>query len=127
MRNIQKLVASNTAVVLLFAVLALLSPQNINLLAAICFPALLTINLLFLRRRLRRIGAPDEEEQAVARSGQFSTYACSAIFFAGTLGGLLMIMQGELPRTVLPLLLIPLSVAIYCLRIARGSGTRRPS
>ena len=49
-------------------------------------------------------------------------YACSAIFFVGTLYGVLMIAQGDLPRMVSPLLLVPLSLAVYCLKTARRPG-----
>jgi len=126
-RAVYTMVALDTVVVLLAVLAVLINPRVLTLLASVCFPTLLVLNYLFLRRKLGRIGPPAAEERSTPYSGRFSIYACSAIFFAGTLYGLLMIMRGDLPRTVLPLLLVPLSVAIYCLRTARGAGTGRPN
>jgi len=126
-RVVYTMAAVDTAVVFLVVALALVRPWDITLLAAVCFPSLLLVNFLFLRGKLSEIGPPATEEQTVPRSRRFCIYACAAVFFAGTLYGLLMVMQGEIPRTVLPLLLIPLSLAIYSLKTARRVGTRKPS
>lgn len=112
-------------VVFLFIVILLSRLLDLRVLAAICFPTLLVSNFLFLRRKLRMVGQAPTKEGAVTRSHRFSVYACSAIFFVGTLYGVLMISQGELPRTILPLLLVPLSLAVYCLRTARRAGVRK--
>lgn len=93
------------------------------------FATVLISNVLFLRRKLRMLGPPTTEEGArvpplTAEEGarvprrRFSLYGSAAVFFAGTLYGLLMISQGDLPRPVLPLLLIPLFLAVYCLKVA---------
>lgn len=84
---------------------------------------LLIFNFLFLRRKL---GKKPSTEETVRHSSRFYVYACAGIFFIGMLYGVLMISQGELPRTILPLLLVPLSLAIYCLIVARRSRTHKP-
>jgi hypothetical protein len=125
-RAVYAMVAVNTALLFLLVAVFLRASSHLMIVIAVCFPALVIFNFLFLRRKLRRIGPPAEEECGVAHSGRFSTYACSAIFFAGTLGGLRMITQGELPWTTLPFLVFPLSLAIYCLKVARRNSTRKP-
>jgi len=125
-RAMYAMTAVDTTLVFLLVVVFLRWPSNRMILAAVCFPALLIFNFIFLRRKLRMVGPPTAEEGARAHAHKFSLYGGSAIFFAGTLYGLLMISQGELPRTVLPLLLIPLSLAVYSLRVARRSAARKP-
>jgi len=112
-------------VVVLFIVILLSRFSDLTVLAAICLPTLLIFNFLFLRRKLRTAVQDPKKEGAVTHSHMFSVYACSTIFFVGTLYGVLMILQGELPRTVLPLLLVPLSLAVYCLKTARRAGARK--
>jgi predicted MFS family arabinose efflux permease len=121
-RAVFAMVAVDAVVVLVVVLLSRLF--TVMLLAALCLPALLIFNFLFLRYKLRVVGQAPTEERAAGHSHRFSVYACSAIFFAGTLYGVLMISQGELPRTALPLLLVPLSLAVYCLRRARRAGVR---
>lgn len=116
-------VAVDVAVVLIVVLLS--RSFNLMLLVAVCLPALLIFNFLFLRYKLRLVGQAPTEGRAAGRSHKFSLYACSAIFFVGTFCGVLMISQGELPRMILPLLLVPLSLAVLCLRTARRSGMRK--
>jgi len=124
-RAVYRIVALDAVIVLFLVVGVLINPRALPLLAPVCFPILLVLNFVLLRRSARKIGPPAAvEERATPHSGRFSIYACSGIFFAGTLYGLLMVIRGDLPRTVLPFLLVPLSVAIYCLRTARRAGTR---
>lgn len=123
-RTIYAMIAVDGAAILVF-VLALLSrPRDLPLLATICFVTLFLFNFVFLRRKLRNVGPPATEE-SVTHSRSVSVYACSVIFFVGTLYGVLMIAGGELPRTILPLLLVPLSLAVYLLKVARRAVTRR--
>lgn len=119
-RAVYAMVAVDAAVILVAVLLSRLF--TLTLLAAVCLPALLLFDFLFLRYKLRVVGQAPTEGRAAGHSHKFSVYACSAIFFVGTLYGVLMISQGELPRTILPLLLVPLALAIYCLRTVRRAG-----
>ncbi len=120
-RTVFTAVAVDIAVILIFVVAWLNKPHDLVVFATICFPTLFIFNFLFLRRKLKRVGPP-AAEQGTRSSPRFSVYACSAIFFVGTLYGVLMIAQGDLPRMVSPLLLVPLSLAVYCLKTARRAG-----
>src|SRR5579864_7909462 len=100
---------------------------DLRVLGAIGFPALLVSNFLFLRRRRKAIGTAPLEEAPLGRSRFFSAYACAAIFFFGTLYGILGISEGKLPRAVAPLLLIPLSMALYSVKTARRLRARKQS
>ncbi len=125
-RAVYVMVAADAAVLSLLLVAVLYRPLDLMPFVAVCFTALLISNFLFLRNKLRKVGSPTTEEAgAQPRSRRFSVYACSAIFFIGTLRGALMISQGELPRAILPLLLVPLSIAVYCLKTALRTGARR--
>ena len=125
-RAMYAMVAADTALLFLFVVVFLRWPTNRMIVVGICFPALLILNFIFLRRKLRMVGPPTAEEGARAHPHKLSLYGCSAIFSTGTLYGLLMISQGELPWTTLPFLLVPLSVAVYCFRVARRNAARKP-
>jgi hypothetical protein len=121
-----KLVATDVALIALFIVVAsTIKSSDVALVSPVCFMVLSFSNFLFLRRNLGTIGGTAAEEGAMSRSQRFSTYLCSIVFFVGTLYGVLMISQGNLPRAMLPVLLVPLSLAIYCLRTARRAGERR--
>jgi hypothetical protein len=122
-RAVYGMVAVDAAVILVVVLLSWLF--TLMLLAAVSLPALLIFNFLFLRYKLRVVGQAPTEGRAAGHSHKFSVYACSAIFFVGTLYGVLMISQEELPWTILPLLLVPLSLAVYCLRTARAAGVRK--
>ena len=124
-RTLYAVVAADAVLVLLFAVISLNKPRVAVPLAPTCFLTLLASNFLFLRLKLKLIGPPDREEGTASRSGRFSLYACSAIFVIGTLYGVLMFSAGELPWTISPLLLVPLSLAIFCFRAARRARARR--
>jgi hypothetical protein len=97
----------------------------VTLLSAVCVPFLLILNFLFIRNKLRAARQDSPGERMASHSNNFYVYACSVIFFLGTIYGLSMILQGEIPRAILPLLLIPLSFAIYCLRMGLKSRGRR--
>jgi hypothetical protein len=97
-----------------------------TLLLACGLPALLSFNYLFLRRKPKIPVMELRPEEPAPRQPAFSLYACSAIFFVGTLIGLVRFAEGELPWELLPLLLVPLSLAIYLLRVARRAGVRKP-
>jgi hypothetical protein len=112
-----KLVALDVVLLLIFA--ASFLPTHLKLMATTYLPTVLIVNVVLLRRSRKTLGTPMVSAGTVTRSGRRSLYVCSGIFFAGTLYGLLTISQGELPRMVLPLLLIPLSLAVYCLKMAR--------
>ena len=107
-------------IVLLAVFMAAFLPAHLKILAAAYLPLTLVINVAFLRSsRGKTAKAPAASGVNGARSGKSSLYMCSGIFFIGTLYGLLTIIEGELQRTFLPLLLVPLSIAIYCWRMAR--------
>jgi hypothetical protein len=124
-RALYTMLAADVVVVGAFTVAALTRPNAVTVLAPGCFAVLLLSNFLFLRRKLRMVGQTQPKEGTVNHSNRFSLYACSAIFFVGTLYGLLMIWHGQLPRETLPLLLVPLSLAVYCLKIALKPRTRK--
>jgi uncharacterized membrane protein YfcA len=112
------------AVLVLIAVL-LSRFVSLTVLAPVGFAILLTLDYLFLRRSLKKVDPRTAEDSTRPRSRRFYGYACSAIFFIGTLYGVLMISEGELPRRILPLLLVPLMLAVYCLITARRAGARK--
>lgn len=116
-------VVADAALLILFVVLVSSRPSILTPAAVICFLILLISNLLFLRHKKRVSGPRISEETSASHSHDSFLYLGSAIFFVGTLYGVVMISRGELPRTTLPALLVPLSLAIYCLRTAlRGRG-----
>ena len=119
------MVAVDVTVAGLFVVIVRSKPLNIMLLAFVCLATLFIFNVLFLRRAHRKIGPPAAEDSPKLRSRSFFVYVCAAIYFLGTLYGVLMISEGELPRTMWPLLLIPLSLAIFCLKTARRIGPQK--
>lgn len=128
-RAVYSMLAADVGVLALFVVVVLTTSIDVRLLAAVGFPILLVYNFLFLQRKLRTTEPIVSPGGNVTRSSPFSIYACSAIFFLGTLYGLLMIGQGELPRAVLPLLIVPVSISVFCLRMARRAsvkGSDRP-
>lgn len=125
-RAMYAMMTVDAALLFLLAAISLRRPSSFMVLAVIYLPTVLISNFFFLRRKLKVVGPPTAGEDAKARPNRFSLYGCSAIFFTGTLYGVLMISQGELPRTILPLLLLPLSLAVYCLRGALQSATRTP-
>lgn len=100
-------------------------PAYLPFAAAIYLLVVLISNSLFIRRKLRLAGPPSAEQNGGKHPNSFSLYAASAIFFAGTLYGLLMFLHGDLPGKVVPVLLVPLSLAIYILRIARRNSVQR--
>ena len=126
-RYVQRAVYAMIAADVAFLLVAALFSRSIdlNVLSAICLPTLLISNFLFLRLKLKTAASPSKEERAAPGPSRFSLYACSAIFFLGTLYGALLISRGELPRLILPLLLVPLLFAVYCLRTARQTGARK--
>jgi hypothetical protein len=100
-------------------------PSHLKVMAVTYLPIVLISNVVLLRRNRKIVGmAAMDSAGAQTRSGKRSLYICSGMFFAGTLYGLLTISQGELPRTILPLLLVPLLLAVYCLKMARRVATR---
>ncbi|WP_420239027.1 hypothetical protein ACOBR2_05410 [Telmatobacter bradus] len=119
-----KIVAWDVALLLLFMVAFL--PAHLKIAAATYLPTVLIFNVVMLRRNQKTAGTPTARAGDGARSGRSSLYICSGMFFAGTLYGLLTISQGELPRTTLPLLLVPLLLAVYCLKMARRITNRTP-
>jgi len=125
-RAVYPLVAVDIAFLLLFVAVGMSQQVNIVVLAAICLPVLLIFNFVFLRRRFKSAG-PSSAVDDTHRQGGFSLYACSAIFAMGTLYGVLMIAQGDIPRTIFPVLLVPIFLAVYCLKLARKTGRRKLS
>ena len=97
---------------------------SVALISAVCLPMLLVFNVLFLRYKLRVADRALPAEATRGRPRGSYLYACSAIFFVGTIYGLLMTAEGELPRIALPLLLVPLTLAIYCLRTVLKAKSR---
>lgn len=80
-------------------------------------------NFLFLRRKFKHAETPYPGiERGKQRPRRFSLYATSAVFLAGALYGLVLFLNGDVPIKLLPILLIPLSLAIYILRTARQVG-----
>jgi hypothetical protein len=122
-QTIYKIVAVDAVLLCAFVSLYLYPPTHSVLLLALFMPTSLIFNFLFLRHKLRAIGPSTKEEAAKARGNKTSLYRGSAIYFAGTLYGLLMFAQRQLPLTLLPALLIPLSLAIYFFRAARRIST----
>jgi len=125
-RTIYTIVAVDAVLLCAFVSLYLYPPTHSVLLLALFMPTSLIFNFLFLRRKLRALGPPTTEDAAKARRNKFSLYRGSAIYFAGTLYGLLMFAQRQLPLTLLPVLLIPLSLAIYFFRAARRRSALTP-
>ena len=121
-RVVYLMILADCAVLLIFVVVFLRIPSSLSTLMII-FPLILVSNFIFLRWKLRLIGLPATRSEGVSSRPNVSLYGCSAIFFIGTFYGLLMILQGALPRIVLPLLLFPLWIAVYCLRVARRTST----
>jgi hypothetical protein len=116
------------AVFLFLLVLAVQNkPTYLPLAAAIYLLVVLISNSLFLRRKVRLAGPPRAEQRREGHSGSFSLYAASVIFFAGTLYGVLLFLHGDLPGKVLPILLVPFSLAVYILRTARRNKVQKPS
>ena len=113
--------------VFLFVVIFVGQFLDPRVLAAICVPTLLISNVLFLRRKLRAVGPVFPSDTPAPRAARFPAYACSAIFFLGTLLGVLLISQGALPWPVLPVLIVPFSLAVFFLRGARKAGSRTSS
>jgi hypothetical protein len=125
-RTMYAMVAVDAALLILLLIVFLRSPSSLTILAAIYLPTVLIFNVLLLRRKLKMGGFSATKENTQIRPHAFSLYACSAIFFTGTVGGLLTISHGELPRTTLPGLLFPFLIAVYCLRLARRQAARTP-
>lgn len=125
-RAVYTVVAVDAAVLFVSAIAFLARPHLPVVLAAVCFLSILIFNFLFLRRRLRKAGPPVAEE-SVANQQRLFLYLGSVIFIVGPLYGAMLVVQGELPRFIFPAFLVPLSVAVYCLKTARKIGTRKPS
>ncbi len=123
-RTIYAMIAVDAALLVLFFTIFLWRPSSLLILAAVFLPAILIFNTLFLRRKMSSLGPASNNEGAKPRPRRFSLFACSVIFFVGTLGGLTQILHGELPLTILPFLVIPLSVAVFCLKVARRSDSK---
>ncbi len=100
---------------------------TVTLVSGICLPVLLILNLLILRHKLRVTVKARPERLAAGRPRRFSVYACSALFLLGTTYGLLMVSHGQLPRATLALLLVPLSLGVYCLRAGYRARSRKPN
>jgi membrane protein implicated in regulation of membrane protease activity len=108
---------------LLVIFVAAFLPSHMKIMAATYLPIVLVSNVVFLRHSRKTEGTPGISANTMVRSGKSPLYICSGMFFIGAFGGLLTIIQGELPRTLLPLLLVPLLVAVYCWRMARRIAT----
>jgi hypothetical protein len=98
---------------------------SITLLSAACVPLLLIFNFLFIRNKLKAARQDSPEGHTANHANNLYVYACSVIFFLGTIYGSSMMLQGEMPRATLLLLLVPLSFAIYCLRAGLKSRARK--
>ena len=122
-RNVYTMVAING--ILIIGVVALSRVLDSNLLLACGFPVLLSINYLFLRRKPKTPSSDLSAQEPPPRQSPYSLYVGSVIFFMGTLIGLATFVAGELPLSLLPVLLFPLSLAIYFLRVARRVGVRK--
>lgn len=125
-RAVYAIAAANSIVVLILATLLLKKPEDARVLAPACFVTLLLANFLYLRVKMGTVDRSSIKESSMKLSHAFSSYALSIVFFVGTLYGAIMICQGQLPRAILPLLLVPLSVAILCLRTACRVPPSRP-
>lgn len=95
---------------------------DLRWLAIIYIPVLLIFHVMLLRHRLSAIAYPSTGKDTALRFRKRSLSLGSFIYFAGTLYGLFMVLIGALPWVILPVLLVPLSVAIYCLRAASKAG-----
>lgn len=121
-RTVYKVVAADVGFLFAFVLVVANDPAYLEVGTAVFLPCVLIANFLFLRRGLRRHGPPVSSGAGKSRTQSFWLYACSCVFFFGTLYGLLTILRGGLPKAVLPGLLIPLLVALYCLKTARQIG-----
>lgn len=92
--------------------------QNRTRAVALLFPLLLVLNIALIQHKVLRKGQTNGGG-VMDRRTRISTYVFSSIFFLGTAYGLLLLLGGEIPWTISPVLLIPLLLAIYALRIAR--------
>lgn len=107
--------------VFLATVVLVLRPRDALAVAPVCFLLLLLSNVVLLRRK-RRTSAAKSDEATVSRSPTLSAYFLAVFYFVGTLYGVLLILEGEIPRAVALFLLVPLLLAVHCLRTARGSS-----
>ena len=118
-RAVYAIAVSNSIAVFILAALLLKKPEDARVLAPAGFMTLLLANFFFLRRKMITVDRNSIKESSMNLPRALSSYALSIVFFVGTLYGVIMICQRELPFVTLPLLVVPLSMAIFCLRTAR--------
>jgi hypothetical protein len=125
-RTVYLIVVADVIALFLLLLVVQSHPTYLPLTAATYLVVALAFNFLFLRRKLKLAGPPDAAEQSSqGRIAKFWLYAASVIFFVGTIYGLILCLQGELPAELLPILLIPFSLAVYILRAALRGGVRK--
>jgi len=126
-RVIYTLVAINSAVMFIAAALFVAFGRLVFLL--VCFPVLLTFNVICIRRMQRSIPIPYQTE-STARSRRRWLQAASTFFVVCALYGLLLFLSGQLPLKVLPVLAVPLFMAIVFLKESRRGaphGSENPA
>ena len=121
-RTVYLMVAANTVLVILFVLLIAPVPADLEIAGGIFLPTVLIANYLFLRHRLKQVGPPETGERGTDWTQRFWLYLGSAIFLIGALFGLFTILSGDLPKSLLPALLIPFLVGLYGLKMAHKAG-----
>jgi len=124
-RAIFTMLAADVFLVLIFAAFTSEGSRYTSTVTVICFATLVGSNLLFLYRRLKALGPADPRDRAGSESDRFWAYAGSALFFIGSLYGVIMVSQGVLSWATLLALPIPLSVAVVFFRIGRNAASRK--
>jgi len=124
-RTVYTMVAADTVLLMLFVLVVGTAPADLEIALGIFLPPVLIANYLLLRHRLRQIGPPEPGQRVTDWKQRFWLYLGSAIFLIGALCGLLKILVGGLPKSTLPVLLIPLFVGLYGLKMARKGGRSR--
>ena len=115
---------------LFLVIFSMHNPSHVMILVAAYVPVALIGNIIFVRRRVATrqqslMAVPPRLDSSRSRY----SYICAGMFILGTCYGILMLVDGEIPVYVIPLLAIPISLAIYCFRSARrlaGLGSSNP-
>jgi len=121
-RAVYIMVAADAVLVFLLVLVIAPVPAYLERAGAIFLPTVLIANYLFLRHSLRQVGPPETRRRSTDWAQRFWLYVGSGIFLVGALCGLLTILSRDLPKSLLPALLIPLLIALYGLKMARKAG-----
>lgn len=108
----------------IFAVLAILGwNAPLQAIGGLYLVVVLGLNVFLLRRSNADERAKNSHNTSL-RKGRFYLYARSAVFLCGFLYALVLIADGQLPRTTFPILMGPLLISIYLFTLTRGANKR---